>query len=127
GAEDFDPLVAIVEEEPPFAVQTTDAPPGCAELVVDAPRRLEIDVALDAPGLLVVADANYPGWVARVGGRDAPIVAVDHALRGVWLPAGAHRVDMAFEPASWSRGLLFASLGALALLLLLLLGRRRTD
>ena len=32
----------------------------------------------------------FPGWQAQVDGAPAPILTVDHALRGVYLPAGAH-------------------------------------
>ncbi|MEZ5977303.1 MAG: YfhO family protein [Planctomycetota bacterium] len=127
GAEDFDPLVAIVEAPPPFEVAAHDAPPGRAELVVDEPRRLAIDVRADAPALLVVADANYPGWIAEVDGEESEIVAVDHALRGVWLTSGDHRVEMRYEPASFRTGLLLAGLGAVALAFLLLPRRRRAD
>jgi len=124
GASDFDPLVAVVEEPPPFAVSEHAAPPGSVRFVVDEPRRVVLAARLDAPALVVLADTHYPGWRARVDGEPAPIVRVDHALRGVWLRDGAHEIEMVFEPRSFTLGLL-AHGAALALLLALSLTRRR--
>ena len=35
-------------------------------------------------------------------GREAPLERVDYLLRGVMLPAGRHRVEFTYEPASWT-------------------------
>jgi len=123
---DFDPLVALVEEPPPAGATDRAAPAGTAELAIDEPRHLVIEVELDAPSLVVVADAWYPGWRATVDGEARPIERVDHALRGVWLEAGSHRLELRYAPRSWSLGLLLAGLGGLGLVgLVLLPGRGR--
>jgi hypothetical protein len=124
GASDFDPLVAVVEEPPPFAVEQHPTPPGSVRFLVDDPRRIVLAAELDAPALVVLADTHYPGWYARVDGEPAAIVRVDHALRGVWLRDGAHEIEMVFAPRSFTLGLL-AHGAALALLGALFLTRRR--
>ena len=125
GAQDFDPLVALVEEAPPFEVASHAAPPGTAKFVSDEPRRLVIDVQLTQPALVVVADAFDAGWRATSDGADVPIVHVDHALRGVWLPAGAHTVEMNYEPASFRLGVALAGLALVALAALPFVRRRK--
>jgi uncharacterized membrane protein YfhO len=74
----------------------------------------------------VQSDCWYPGWRARIDGRDAPLLKVDHALRGVVLPAGDHEVEFAYVPRPLIAGLFLAP-AAFALLTFsaLLLGRRR--
>ncbi len=47
---------------------------------------------------LVLADTYYPGWVARIDGRPAPIVRTNHAFRGVIVPAGTSSVFFSYEP-----------------------------
>lgn len=49
-------------------------------------------------GVLVLSDAWFPGWQARVDGRGVPVLRVDHALRGVALPPGAHTVELSYRP-----------------------------
>jgi hypothetical protein len=125
GAADFEPLVAVVEEEPPFEVAMHATPPGTARFVSDEPRRLVIDVELEAPALVVVADAFDAGWRATSGGADVPIVHVDHALRGVWLPAGAQRVEMVYAPGSFRLGVALACVALLVLAALPFVRRRK--
>jgi uncharacterized membrane protein YfhO len=84
-----------------------------------------IDVQLTQPALVVVADAFDAGWRATSDGADVPIVHVDHALRGVWLPAGAHTVEMTYEPASFRLGVALAGLALVALAALPFVRRRK--
>lgn len=70
----------------------------------------------DEPGLLILSDSWFPGWEATVDGERVPVLRVDHALRGVVLPAGEHRVEFRYRPASFRGGALLsvATLVALA-------------
>ena len=71
-----------------------------------SPNRFALAAASDAPGLLVLTESWYPGWEARLDGRVVPIYIADAAFRGVFLPAGQHRLEMEFRP----RILLWSSL-----------------
>jgi hypothetical protein len=51
-----------------------------------------LDVRAAGPGLLVVAEGWDPGWAARVDGRPARVLRVNHAQMGVPLEPGLHRV-----------------------------------
>ena len=73
-------------------------------------------------GLLVQSDAWYPTWRARVDGREVPLLRVDHALRGVVVPAGDHVVEFVDVPRPLLLGLFLAP-AAFVLLLLVALAR----
>jgi hypothetical protein len=106
------------------------APPGAASappeagagapdrvaLAAHEAERVVVRAECGARCLLVLPDLHYPGWRARVDGRDAPVERANAIFRGVWLEPGAHEVVFRFEPASFRVGLaLFAaSLAALA-------------
>lgn len=83
-----------------------------ARVVSYRPDRVEVEA--DGPGLLVLADPDYPGWVAAVDGAPAPIVRTDYLFRGVALPPGRHAVAFAFRPRSYAVGRA-VSLGAVGL------------
>jgi hypothetical protein len=115
SAPTFDPLAqSFVEGPPPFA-QAADAPPRgqAAVFVTDDEAEIELEVSLERPGLVVLADSYYPGWRATVDGADAPIVATNHLFRGVPAPAGTHRVRFTYEPASVRIGALLSAAGLL--------------
>lgn len=58
---------------------------------------LALEVDADAPGLVRVADPFDAGWTARVDGAPAHLYVADHFLRAVAVPAGRHRIDMAYD------------------------------
>lgn len=96
---------------------------GSATIERYAATAVTIAVTMDVPGYLVLTDTWFPGWRARLDGGDVPIVRADHAFRAVWLPAGQHRVEFVYRPASLWIGLIVT--GIAAPLVLLLAARRR--
>ena len=47
--------------------------------------------AEDAPGLLVLSEVYYPAWKAYVDDLPVPLLAANHALRAVPVPADRSR------------------------------------
>ena len=74
-----------------------------------------MDAQLSASGLLVLADAYYPGWKAYVDGRESNIYRVNHVMRGVLIPPGRHRVEFRYEPFSLKLGAAISLAAVLAL------------
>lgn len=70
------------------------------------PDYIRLRVALPDDGILVIANPWVLGWQARVNGSDQPVMRVNMALQGVYLPAGDHEVEMLFLPAAFTTGLL---------------------
>ena len=88
------------------------------------PEAVRISTSSAIAGLLILGDQQFPGWEATVDGRTEPILTVDNALRGVYLPEGSHTVVFSYRALSIQAGAV-ASITALMALLLLCLIRRR--
>ena len=77
------------------------------------PDRTEVEVDNKQPGILVVHEAYYPGWVAEIDGQPARILRTNVLFRGVEVGEGRHHVVFRFEPFSLAN-LRDALVGALA-------------
>ncbi|MCH7960497.1 MAG: YfhO family protein [Candidatus Hydrogenedentes bacterium] len=64
-----------------------------------------VDVSRSGHGVLVMADAYYPGWKATVDGDPAEVFPVDGAFRGVFVPQGTQTVVIFYDPTSIKIGL----------------------
>jgi uncharacterized membrane protein YfhO len=109
----------VLEGGQPLEGQT--AAQATAQIVGYQPNALEIEIEIEtgAEGYLFLSDPFYPGWRAEVDGNPATILRANYAFRAVAVPAGTHRVTMAFRPISWYAGL---AITAVTVLLLLILG-----
>jgi hypothetical protein len=87
-------------EHPP--VLTSSGVPGLAKIVSFRPGRVELVTTLTADSLLVLHDSYYPGWVADVDGKPAPILRHAMLFRAIEVPAGNHHVTFRFVPFSLS-------------------------
>jgi hypothetical protein len=85
-------------------------------IVSETPWRISIEVQVNGPGLLVLMDAPLPGWTARVDGHETPIYPANLLGRAIALPAGARRVEFAYDPPLWTAGILASVLAVLVLL-----------
>jgi hypothetical protein len=85
------------------------------------PESVRISTQSAIAGLLILGDEQFPGWEVSVDGRTEPILTVDNALRGVYLPSGAHSVIFIYRPVTLQAGVL-ASFIALLLLAVLFSG-----
>ena len=84
---------------------------------------LRLDVSMNAPALLVINDSFSIGWQARVDGAPTRIERVNGLVRGMWLTAGNHRVEMHYLPPGLPLGMAL-SLMALTILWLIWSPRR---
>ncbi|CAB5059550.1 MAG: YfhO family protein [Actinobacteria bacterium] len=77
-------------------------------------------VFAERPSLFVTSYAWMEGWHATVDGKPVPVARTNALVLGVPVPAGAHRVHLAFTPPGWTTGrnLSIAALVVVALLFL---------
>lgn len=78
-------------------------------------------------GHLVLTDSHYPGWRARLDGREVPIERANYLFRAVELPPGEHTVEFSFAPTSVYLGGAMSLVAWLAVAGLGCVGLRRGD
>jgi uncharacterized membrane protein YfhO len=95
------------------------------ELAERGQSHLSVRAVLGCQGTVVVGEAFYPGWEARLDGRPVPIREVHGCLRAVDAGAGEHRIQMRYRPLSVILGAALTGLGWLGCLGVGLVARRR--
>jgi len=101
--------------------------PATIEVLQDDGDSRRVLVDAEGDGMLVVADGLFDGWTATVDGAPVPLVAADHALMGVPVPAGRSEVQIDYRTTA-PRAVQVASVAGAAVMilsLLLLLPRQR--
>jgi hypothetical protein len=88
---------------PPFASSSEAL--GSAQLLSEEPDQVKVRVEASQDALLVLNDAYYDGWSARVDGHAAPILPTNAMVRGVPVTRGTHAVDFRYEPPGFGLGL----------------------
>ncbi len=83
------------------------------------PQRVELSARLNRPGIVILADTDYPGWHLTIDGHSAPIYRTNGMMRGAAVPAGEHTLVYVFDPASFRIGLAVSASGLTVLLVLI--------
>jgi hypothetical protein len=120
--------VALVEGGAPAVGQPPEGAVESATITVYKPERIVLDVTAAADGLLVMSETYAKGWTATVDGERAEIYPTDLALRGIPIPAGSHRIELAYEAPWLWEGMALSAVAHLALVVAiggLIWGRRR--
>lgn len=122
----FDPRHEVILEAPLASVGEAPAsdPPTAARVEVVSPTHVEVEAELPRPGILVLSEAWFPGWVASIDDLPVEILRADYVLRGIALPAGSHRVRFEYRPASVQIGAALTLVGVCGVLGLLWSDRR---
>ena len=86
-------------------VEPADGDEEPPRIVSETPTRTVIEVERQEPGYLVISQARYPGWKARVNGAEARLFRANYAFSAVELAAGSSVVDYYYDPDSLRVGL----------------------
>jgi len=78
--------------------------------------KVEVSVQTQTDGVLVLPDPYYPQWHVKVDGKPAKLLEVDHAFRGVKVPAGAHQVVFTYQDRAMQAGFALTLLTCLGIL-----------
>jgi hypothetical protein len=113
---------AAIYEAPSDGPVSTGSPGDSVEILSSRPGGLELAVRAGAPRFLVISEVWNPGWTAALDGAPMTLLRADLALLGAWIPAGEHRVSLAFRPAGWGAGVAISLLSLAACLLCYALG-----
>ena len=115
----FDPTSTIVLAESATLnpqLSTPNSQSAETNMLLYEPERVVATVSAPSAGWLLLSDAWYPGWEARMDGRPVAVERANILFRAVAVPAGEHRIEWVYRPACFRRGA-GISLGALGLLL----------
>jgi hypothetical protein len=120
----FDPKREVLlrhgDERPP-----TPGFVGTSRLVSRRADRLVIEAELSAPGYAVILERWHAGWRATVDGEPAEVLRANELFRAVALPAGRHRVELAYRPPALLWGLAVSTLSLMLGAAAWVGGRRR--
>lgn len=113
AARDFDPRHVAYVETP------VTVPPDCQGTVRisrEIPTKIDLTLDMATPGLVVLADRWDAGWKATLNGSRVPVLRVNHALRGVVVPAGTGSLQFRYQPDSFIHGIVLAGAAGFSLL-----------
>lgn len=127
---EFDPRrTALMEvapaEMPALAGGELSPESAAARVALYEPNRIVIETNATAATVLVVSEIIYPGWEATIDGVAAQIHPTNYLLRGVFVPAGGHRVEMRYRAPAARLGALISIFSLLILGGLLIHARRQ--
>jgi hypothetical protein len=126
-APDFDPESVVLLAPPAGPLAAPRAAKGfsVARVARDAPEALAVDAESSEAGYLVLTRSFDRGWEARLDGAEVRLLRADLALSAVLVPAGAHRLELVYRPASFRAGAAISAASLAVLAGLVLAGRRR--
>jgi hypothetical protein len=80
------------------------------------PDRIVVELSTARPAILVLSEPWFPGWRARDGDVDVPVLRANELVRALALAPGGHEIELVFAPTSWrwGRAISLASLALLA-------------
>ena len=117
----FDPQETALLELEDFGGRQFSPPPTGAldqaqvKITQYTAQRIRIETENPAPSFLVLSEMYYRGWDARIDGAKAPVYRVNHALRGLSLPAGKHQIEFVYCAPSLRTGVVYSIIGILLL------------
>ena len=117
----FDPRATVLIETDPGAAKVTEGAYTAAPMLRNEPGCVTIKA--DGPGWLVFTETYYPGWFARVDGREAAIYRGDYVFKTLPLGQGEHLVEFIYRSQSFQNGLIILSVTCFVVLLLLVIGQ----
>jgi hypothetical protein len=104
---------AVVEADAP--IQQSASPGDALRDISASPGSLHFSTHTRRARFAVVSEVWHPGWSATLDGQPVSLQRTDHALLGLEIPPGDHRVDLSFTPPAWRLGV-GVSLAGLVLL-----------
>jgi len=100
----FDPLSEALLYEP-AQLDYRENFVGQVEEVAYGPNSVTVHSRQNGDGILILLDSYFPGWAAKVDGKEAKIMRANYFYRAVRLGPGSHTVEFNYEPVGFRAGL----------------------
>jgi len=94
---DFNPLQKVVLERLPAWKAYQPFQNFSLRLIKYRPTEMKLKANLDGGGFLLITNSFYPGWQAKINGKESPIYRANYAFQAVFLPRGKNLVELKFE------------------------------
>lgn len=91
------------------------------QLVKYSDNQIKLKAYLDGNGFLFISQNFYPGWLAKINGKETPIYRANYAFQAVPLGQGKNLIDLRFQPTSLKTGTAISVLSLIAAIAVILL------
>ena len=98
---------AVVENKFKAQIKQSPVPDSAAFIKLNQNLNDKIDYTFHSttPQFAVFSEVYYPlGWNVFIDGKKADYLKTDYVLRGMYIPAGDHKIEFRFEPKSFTTG-----------------------
>ncbi len=95
--DDFRPAETAVVEDREFEDRGSSGEKGVTQVVLKKPGQIHIKTFSPRDSLLIFRSVFYPRWKVRVDRQPQTLIPVDHALSGVFLESGEHKVRFYYD------------------------------
>jgi len=115
---DFNPNEKAILEKTPSLPPSKEKASGEVKIIEYGKNHVSISSNLDKDSLVVISDSYYPGWKAKIDGKQTEILAANINSRAVVTPKGKHIIQYSYEPPRWHFALMLTIISSLSLLVL---------
>jgi len=119
--------VTLVEQPLPRQASRDGLPEPEVRLIRWTPNAISLEVNAPQAAVLVMAEAWYPGWKARVGSSEVDSFPANAWMRAFPIPAGRERVEVFFHQNHLLPGAAISIVSLAVCLFLLRRGTRKPD
>lgn len=113
----FDPTREVLLEQTPPPADESVCAYAPARIVKYSGSEVIVQSAQSCAGWLVLTDSYFPGWLAFIDEKDAPLYRANYNFRAIYVPAGEHTIRFKYSPVSFRAGAIGSFLGAMVVLL----------
>lgn len=98
----------VIEDR--IELTTTPAAAQAVTITGYGPNEIVAQVNASQAGYLVLSEMFVNGWRAFVDGQEVPVVRANQLFRAIPLAAGAHQVQMIYDPPSFKIGAIISGI-----------------
>lgn len=100
----------ILQKNPAIAVGDKEAKPTAVSY---KPNEVLLKTSADFDGVLFLSDNFYPGWKAKIDGKETDVFLADYTFRAVVVPKGQHTVEFFYQADFFQKGLVLSGISLL--------------
>lgn len=116
----FDFRKTLILEEKPLFVTSSKNFSDEAKIVTYSANKVILNVVTSHYAMLFLSDNYYPGWIARVDGKETKIYRANYSFRAIEVDKGKHKVEFLYKPSSFAMGVFIAIVSSITIIVIIL-------